>query len=124
MSVNERLKYLRCNILNLSQREFAEQIHLQMNTISRIEHYSRNPSNRTLKDISTNFGVNLSWLTDGIEPIFVELKKIELEEIEIPTQNSLLTLQEEKVINTYRVLAQEEKNLIVALMSVFTKEKN
>lgn len=75
-TINDRIKELR-SMLELTQQEFAEKINLQWNTISRIENGSRNPSERTLKDIALSFGVNLIWLTNGVKPIFVEMGREE-----------------------------------------------
>lgn len=63
--VNNNIKELRENILNLSQDSFAQKIGLQRNTISLIENGKRNPSDRTIKDICKTFNVNENWLLTG-----------------------------------------------------------
>ncbi|MDU2672616.1 MAG: helix-turn-helix transcriptional regulator [Clostridium sp.] len=63
--VNDNIKNLRENILNLSQDNFAKKIGLQRNTISLIENGKRNPSDRTIKDICKTFNVNENWLLTG-----------------------------------------------------------
>lgn len=63
--VNDNIKELRENILNLSQDSFAQKIGLQRNTISLIENGKRNPSDRTIKDICKTFNVNENWLLTG-----------------------------------------------------------
>ena len=45
--INDNIRELRENILNLSQESFAKKIGLQRNTISLIENGKRNPSDRT-----------------------------------------------------------------------------
>ena len=63
--INDNIRELRENILNLSQESFAKKIGLQRNTISLIENGKRNPSDRTIKDICKNFNVNENWLLTG-----------------------------------------------------------
>ena len=63
--VNDNIKNLRENILNLSQDNFSKKIGLQRNTISLIENGKRNPSDRTIKDICKTFNVNENWLLTG-----------------------------------------------------------
>ena len=63
--VNDNIKELRENILNLSQDSFAQKIGLQRNTISLIENGKRNPSDRTIKDICRTFNVSENWLLTG-----------------------------------------------------------
>lgn len=71
--VNNNIKELRENILNLSQDKFAQKIGLQRNTISLIENGKRNPSDRTIKDICKTFNVNENWLLTGNGDAILEL---------------------------------------------------
>lgn len=64
-SVKERIKYLRKNILGLTQEKFAESIGLKRNTIAMYEIGDKIPSERTIKDICREFNVNETWLRTG-----------------------------------------------------------
>lgn len=75
--VNDNIKVLRENILNLSQDEFANELGLQRNTISLIENKKRNPSERTINDICSKFKVNKVWLLNGIGEPLVEMTEEE-----------------------------------------------
>ena len=51
---------------NLSQAEMADRLDLSRNFISLIENGNRIPSDRTISDICREFGVDRTWLVDGI----------------------------------------------------------
>ena len=63
--MNERIKHLRKDILNLSQKDFADKIGLSENFVWMIEKGSRAPSDRTIADICREFGVDRIWLETG-----------------------------------------------------------
>ncbi|MDU5494094.1 MAG: helix-turn-helix transcriptional regulator [Clostridium perfringens] len=68
--INDNIKELRENILNLSQETFATEIGLKRNTISLIENGKRNPSDRTINDICYTFNVNEEWLRERKGDVF------------------------------------------------------
>lgn len=49
----------------LTQEQFAERINLSRNYLWMLESGSRTPSDRTIKDICREFGVNEDWLRTG-----------------------------------------------------------
>ena len=51
---------------NLSQAEMADRLGLSRNFISLVENGNRIPSDRTITDICREFGVDRTWLVDGI----------------------------------------------------------
>ena len=66
--MNERIRTLRKN-LGLTQEEFSAKIGLSRNFIAQIETGTKEPSERTIKDICREFNVSYLWLTKGIEPM-------------------------------------------------------
>jgi transcriptional regulator with XRE-family HTH domain len=50
---------------NLNQQDFADKLGLTKNFISLLETGSREPSDRTIKDICREFSVNEKWLRTG-----------------------------------------------------------
>lgn len=72
MKSHEQLKHLRKNILQLSQEEFAKQIHISRSNLGNIETNKINLTDRVLTDICRTFHVNREWILEGVEPIFVE----------------------------------------------------
>ena len=89
--MNERLKELR-QYLKLSQEEFGEKIFMTQNHISSLESGRRIPSDRTIKNICTVFGVNEEWLRMGNGEMMIDLVD-ELEDIDDETKDMLKKLQ-------------------------------
>lgn len=80
--MNERIKYLRKEVLHLSQKEFSDQINLSENFVWMIEKGARAPSDRTVADICRIFGVNRVWLETGVgDPMEEKDKRDELKAI-------------------------------------------
>lgn len=72
MSINDNIKKLRDEYLNLSQKEFADKIDIKRNSVSLLETGRRNPSDRTISDICAVFNVNENWLKTGEGSVFNE----------------------------------------------------
>lgn len=72
---NKNVKFLRKNLLKLTQEEFAESIGLNRTTISLIESNKLNVSDRTLNDICKIHNVNKDWLLTGEGEIFQQLNE-------------------------------------------------
>lgn len=68
----ERVKYLRKEILKLSQKDFAQRIHISRSNLGNIETNKINLTERVLADICRTFHVNQNWLRAGIQPVFEE----------------------------------------------------
>lgn len=68
--MNERIKELR-KLLNLTQREFANKIGMQTNTIAVYEMGVRKPKSSTISIICHEFNVNEEWLLNGIGDTFI-----------------------------------------------------
>lgn len=67
--MNERIKYLRKEILKLSQKEFADKLNLSENFVWMVEKGNRIPSDRTISDICRIFDIQEDWLRHGLEPM-------------------------------------------------------
>ena len=63
--MNNRIKYIRKDLLNISQKDFADKIGLSENFVWMIEKGTRTPSDRTISDICREFGVDRVWLETG-----------------------------------------------------------
>ena len=80
--MNERIKYLRKEVLKKSQKDFAEAINLSENFVWMIEKGSRVPSDRTIADICREFGVDRVWLETGVgDPLKPKDKQTELKAV-------------------------------------------
>ena len=60
---------------NLNQQDFADKLGLTKNFISLLETGSREPSDRTIKDICREFSVNEKWLRTGEGEMFIQLSR-------------------------------------------------
>lgn len=70
--MNERIKKIRKE-LHLTQDDLANKLNVSKNFIWMIEKGDRLPSDRTVKDLCREFGINENWLRTGegqmIEPL-------------------------------------------------------
>lgn len=70
--MNARIKELRTQLLKVrdgkkyTQKDFADALGLSENFVWQIEKGERIPSDRTIADICREFGVDRTWLVDGI----------------------------------------------------------
>lgn len=80
-TIGKRIKEVREHY-KLNQREFANTLGLQWNSISLFENGKRNPSERTLNDICTKYNTNPEWLINGneVENKFIEPNRVTLDE--------------------------------------------
>lgn len=70
----ERIKYLRKNILKLSQEEFSKRINISRSNLGNIETGKINLTERVINDICREFYVSTNWIINNEEPIFEENK--------------------------------------------------
>lgn len=70
--MNERIKYLRKELLHLSMEEFGDRIHISKAAISRAEAGLNGISDQTVDLICREYGVREEWLRDGVGEIFVK----------------------------------------------------
>lgn len=68
--MNTRIKEVR-KAAKLTQTAFGEKIGLTQNYIALIEGGQREPSDRAIRDICREFGVNEMWLRDGIGEMYL-----------------------------------------------------
>lgn len=70
MTVNQRVRYFRTEIVKMSQRAFAKCIGMKQTSISSLENGS--VSSQTIKALCLAFNLNEDWLRYGTEPMYVE----------------------------------------------------
>lgn len=83
MEIYERIRYLRKNVLDLSQTEFGARLGVSRSVINNIESnvLARPDQKLSLyKLICSEFGVREDWLLNGIEPMYVEPDSFSLDE--------------------------------------------
>ncbi|GHT77942.1 hypothetical protein FACS1894130_03680 [Spirochaetia bacterium] len=72
MTINERMRYLRKDILKLTQEEFARKLKVSTSNIGNLETNRINLTERTIADICREWSVNEQWLRSGEEPVFLD----------------------------------------------------
>ena len=65
MKIGERIKYLRKNILHLTQEEFAPGARISRSNLGAIEIGRIGATDRVIQDICSEFNVNEEWLRTG-----------------------------------------------------------
>ncbi|MBM7836460.1 helix-turn-helix domain-containing protein [Clostridium sardiniense] len=116
----EHIKVLRKE-LKLTQKEFAEKIHISRSNLAGIENGSVNLSERVANDICREFNVNLEWLKTGKGAIFKEVDSPEeLEEFLAHLLMEEDDLMKETIL-TLSKLSKEEFNIVAKMISSLKK---
>lgn len=110
MKIHERIKYLRKNILKLSQEDFSKKLGLSRSNIGNIEVGRINVTDRVVADISTQYNVNEEWLRNGTEPMFIEPDTFSLDEF-LKQRNA--TDIEIDIIKTYFNMPEDLRNGLI-----------
>ena len=77
MEIYERLKYLRKEILNLTQEEFSQKLLITRGNLASIEVGRISLTDRNMQVICTTYNVNENWLRTGEGEPFNELSEQE-----------------------------------------------
>lgn len=70
MTIGERIKYLRKDLLDLTMDEFGGRVGITKSSISTMESGKSNPSDQTVRFICREFNVNEEWLLTGEGEVF------------------------------------------------------
>lgn len=65
MNINERIKFLRKEILDLTQEDFSKKINISRSNLGSIEINRINVTDRVISDICHEFHINENWLRTG-----------------------------------------------------------
>lgn len=118
-SIGERIKYLREEIINKTQKVFGSQIGLKPNSVSDIERNKHNPTDQTIKVICKEFNVNEEWLRNGTGEMFNEETTFSLDDY---AKNNNLTEMEKKLIVGFMGLEPEIRESIYSIFeNAFSK---
>lgn len=92
-SVGDRIRRLRKDILNKTQKDFGEKIGLKPNSVSDIESGKNNLTEQTANAICREFGANRDWILTGTgEPTIKRTRRQEIgafanEVMDLPDKN-------------------------------------
>jgi transcriptional regulator with XRE-family HTH domain len=113
--MNERLKAIRLE-LGIKQGEFAKRIALKQGTYSDIENGKKNLTERNIKIICTEFGVNENWIKYGIGERFVNS--------DVHEDENRLTQDETELLDIYqKLLPPIKKDVLKYARNMFDLQK-
>ena len=72
MTINERMRHLRKDILKLTQEEFARKLRVSTSNGGNLETNRSNLTERTIADICREWSISEKWLVSGEEPVFCD----------------------------------------------------
>ena len=121
--MNERIKYLRKELLHITMEEFGEHVGVSKGAISNIENGSRNVTEQMFKSICREFGVREEWLRFGEgEPFGSYTRNEKIAEF----ANSVMKEENEsfkkRFINALAELNEEQWKVIEDLCIAATKK--
>lgn len=107
MNANERLKYLRTEILGISQEELGKVLGITKAGVSLIEKKQRHLTTKNINRICEYYKINRAWLLNGQGEIYSQLITFELQmddskiEIDFLQKYLRLTTQEKSMVKEY-----------------------
>ena len=121
--MNERIKFLRKELLHITMEEFGEHVGVSKGAISNIENGSRNVTEQMFKSICREFGVREEWLRFGEgEPFGSYTRNEKIAEF----ANSVMKEENEsfkkRFINALAELNEEQWKVIEDLCIAATKK--
>lgn len=101
---------------HLTQDSFAEKLNLSKNFVWMLEKGERVPSDRTISDICTKFGINEEWLRTGNGEMKAD---VDIDFGSICADIGVNDQKAKEAIMKYYELTEEDKNLWWAWMEKF-----
>lgn len=80
MTVNERVRYFRKDVLHMNQTDFASSIGMKQTGVSYMEQKGATVTDQAIKAISSVHGIREKWLRTGEEPMKTEPVTFDLDE--------------------------------------------
>ena len=114
--MRERIKYLRKNVLKLSQTEFGKKIGLSPQAVASIETGVTVLTDRNFDAICKAFNVNPEWLRNGVGEKFVETRDAIIAGV---VAEFGLTDDDAVLIRTYLDLTPEQRAGVMAYIKKF-----
>lgn len=104
MTINERVKYFRKDILHINQTEFAASLGMKQTGVSYMERDGSTVTDQTIKSICLLYNVNEDWLRYGTEPIYIQPPVFSLDDF---VKSKGATELELEIVKTYFELDPE-----------------
>ena len=110
MTINERIKYFRKDVLHINQKEFASALGVTQSGVSYMEQSGSNVSDSSVKTICTIYNLNEDWLRAGAEPMYIEAPTFNLDEF---LKNRGATDLELNIVKAYFELEPDVRRQLV-----------
>lgn len=110
MTINERVKYFRKEILHLSQTDFAISIGMKQTSVSSFEKPGATVSDQSIKAICSIYSLNEDWLRYGTEPMYIEPTVFNLDEF---CKQHEATEQEIEAVKAYFELPPDIRKYLI-----------
>lgn len=120
MTINERVRHFRKDILHMNQTEFALSIGMKQTSVSSFEKEGATVSDQSIKAISSVYDVNEEWLRNGTEPMYVKPETFNLDKFARDRGASDLEL---KVVKAYFELDPAIRKMLIEHFKTELSEK-
>lgn len=110
MTVNERVRYFRKDVLHMNQTEFALSIGMKQTGVSYMEQEGATVTDQAIKAICSVHNISEEWLRSGTEPMRIELETFNLDEFARARGASDLEL---KVVKAYFELDPDIRKMLI-----------
>ena len=107
MTINDRIKYLRKDLLNLTQTDFGKKLGIGKSAISHIESGTTLVTEQNMKLICKEFNVNYLWLKEGEGEVFSTVEKSLIDRL---TDEYELNPVQRRIIEQVITLSDDEIN--------------
>ena len=122
--MNERIKYLRKEVLDMTQDDFSSAVGLSRNFIAQIETGAKIPSDRTVKDICRVYNVNEEWLRYGTgEMLKAKSVKEELVELTDKLLSEESTSFKNRLVSALARLTDEQWDVLEKVIDEISKKE-
>lgn len=110
MTINERIKYFRKDVLHINQKSFACDLGVTQSGVSYMEQSGSNVSDSSIKTICTIYGLNEEWLRTGAGPMYIEEPTFNLDDF---LRNRGATDLELNIVKAYFELEPDVRKQLV-----------
>ena len=119
MNINQRVRFLRKEILKLNQRDFASSLGMTQTGVSSIEKDGATITDRVVKSISLIYNISETWLRNGIEPIKIQPKETSLDQFVREHGGTDLDIE---IVKAYFSIPPEIRQIVLdCVKNVFSK---
>lgn len=113
MTVGDRIKELRKNLLGISMETFGKKIGVAKNTVSQWETGTNGISESMIRSICREYNVDYFWLTEGKGNPFMEFPTVLIDQLAFEYD---LDDYDKSIITEFVKLTKEERAIIVKYM--------